>query len=256
MENEYFGLNYNDYNDLLACNFNDVKTFDKDMLLNEIDEYKKAMSNGWKNYDSVSSLSDWSVGKYVYPDIQHHHKKIVDKTKELNVKSICEAGAGGGVVAKHVYTYNDYNIDLTCVEGSDIHIGQMRENFSKESNIVLPQIDVKANIVKGVIQDIPLDDNLFDLVYTCTVMMHIPYLMIPKSMIELVRISKKYIMHVENKNNMINAVCMGNQKSDSNRLIIDYKKMYNKLGVKCLEYYEYKDEHVDCEYLFFLGEKI
>ena len=34
------------------------------------------------------------------------------------------------------------------------------------------------------------------------------------------------------------------------------KKMYDKLGVKCLEYYEYKDEHADCEYLFFLGEKI
>ena len=255
MSETYFGLEKNLYKDLLKCNFNGIESFDDFLLQKEIEIYKKSIER-WQNYGQVDSLNNWYNSQYIYPIMQNHHEKIVKKTKELGVKAICEVGAGAGSVSKYVYAYNDGNIDLTCVEGGDKHIAQMKENFTKESTIITPQMEVNANIVKSIAQNLPFDDNHFDLIYTCTVIMHIPFLLLPKVFYDISKKSKKYIIHVENKNDKINCVCMGNQKSDLNRLTVDYKSVYKKLNYNCIEYYDYKDENVDCQYSFYLGEKI
>ena len=255
MDESYFGLEKSLYKELLKCNLNGTKEFNDSEIETEIDIYTESIKS-WQNYDEVVSLSNWYSPQYVYPKMQNHHDKIVKKTKELGAKSICEVGAGAGVVAKYVYAYNDGNIKLTCLEGGDNHIAQMKENFSQKNSIIAPQIKVKANIVKGIAQDMPFEDESFDLVYTCTVLMHIPFLMLPKVFYDISKKSKKYVIHVENKNDTINCVVMGNQKSNLNRLRIDYKSLYEKLNYKCVEYYDYKDENVDCYYSFYLGEKI
>jgi ubiquinone/menaquinone biosynthesis C-methylase UbiE len=244
------------YKKILICNNSNINVFDDNVILKEFELYEKASLN-WDNYECVSSLKHWreSHGSYEYPNIHPHHQKLINVVKTLNCNDICEIGAGAGVVSKYVYNLNN-NINLTCIEGSDKHISQMKENFNKEINIIKPNIDVYSNIIKSLAQDIPLQNNIFDLVYTCTVLMHIPFLILPKTLMEIVRISKKYILHIENTNNEINAVVMGKQISNLNKFTLNYKQAYELLNVKTLINEIYKDPHNDCNFICYLGEKI
>lgn len=244
------------YKELLKCNTSNYQNFDNEIIKEEFNLYEKASLN-CDNYVPVNSLEQWKHGDiiYNYPVIHPAHEKIVEVIKTLNYKDICEVGAGAGIVAKYIYNLNN-DVNLTCVESSDTHISQMKENFDKSIDIIKPNIDVRANIIKSLAQEIPLDDNSFDIVYTSTVLMHIPFILVPKVIMEITRISKKYILHVENTNNELNTVIIGNQKSDLNKLTLNYEKIYNKLNVKTVmcEYFKYP--YVDCNFICYLGEKI
>lgn len=241
---------------LLKNNLNQFSDFDRDIVEQDISRYYANTSNNWNNvYGHVDQLSGWANSTYIFPNLHIHHKKIVDTVANLGAKDVCEVGAGAGSVSKYVYASTGAN--MTCLEGSEFHIAQMKENFSKESNIISPKIDVPATIIKGNIQHAPMDDNQFDLVYTCTVMMHIPFLAIPRAVLEIKRISKKYILHVENRNDAINCVHIpGEEKLSLNYLCIDYRRMYESIGVKTIAYEEYRDPHADCTYIMYLGEKV
>jgi predicted RNA methylase len=246
-----------DEKELLSCNLENISDFPENVVEEEKNIYFNSVKS-WNQYECVSSLEGWKDKKYgySYPNIHLHHRKIVDTIKNLkNIKSVCEIGAGAGVVSKYVYVTCP-EIDLTCVEGADEHIVQMKENFKKESKIIEPFIDVDAKIIKSIAQEISLESESFDIVFTCTMMMHIPFILVPKAIMEINRISKRYILHVENQNNEINAVCAGFGKSQLNRLCIDYEKMYALLGVKTLIKEIYKDPHANCDCICFLGEKI
>jgi SAM-dependent methyltransferase len=241
---------------LLNNNLQRFTEFDREVVENDIARYYANTSRDWDDvYGHVENLSGWANSTYFFPNLHIHHKKIVDTVARLGARDVCEVGAGAGSVSKHVYASTGAN--MTCLEGSDFHIAQMRENFSKESDIISPKIDVPANIVKGNIQHAPIADNQFDLVYTCTVMMHIPFLVIPRAALEIKRISKKYILHVENRNDVINCVHIpGDQKLALNYLCIDYRGMYEAIGVKTVAYEEYRDPHAECTYVMYLGEKV
>lgn len=240
------------YKSLLRCNFNGVEKFEDDLIKNEFEIYSDAILN-WDNYGEVSSLEHWWRGQGI--GCQELYDKCLDIVKKLDCVNICEIGAGAGILAKYIYDLNT-NINLTCIEGSKNHISHMKENFNSNNNIIKPFIDVNANIIKAIAQDIPLDNNLFDLVYTCTVLMHIPYLLLPKALMEITRISNKYVLHIENTNREINAIAMGKQKSELNKLCIDYSKMYELLNVKTIINKEYKYPGANCNFVCFLGEKI
>lgn len=243
---------------LLKNNLENFQEFDRIYVEKEVSRYLENTLLDWDDvYGHVESLQRWANETYVFPNLQLHHKKIVDTVARLGVRDVLEAGAGAGCVSKYVYASTGAN--MTCLEGSSVHIEQMKENFSNKSNIISPQIEVPANIVRGCIQNAPFEDDSFDLVYTCTVMMHIPFLVIPKAVLEIKRISKKYILHVENRNDVINCVHIPGDSRlgmNLNYLCIDYRKMYESIGVKTLVYEEYPDPHANCTYIMYLGEKI
>ena len=102
-------------------------------------------------------------------------------------------------------------------------------------------------------------DGSQDLIYTMTVMMHIPYLLAIKAIMELSRVTNKYVVHVERKDGN---VVMGNQEnSQYNKLHIDYKGIYEHLGFKTLDYHEFPYtegngevyNHIKC--IYYLGKK-
>ena len=71
--------------------------------------------------------------------------------------------------------------------------------------------------------------------------------------------SKKYILHVENKNDgqdwynmtIVNPVGM----SPVNRVGVDYVRLYEGLGVKTLQYIEFKDSDSPATFILYLGQK-
>ena len=111
-----------------------------------------------------------------------------------------------------------------------------------------------------------IEDNQYDMVFTMTVMMHQPFIPALLTLCECARISKKYVLHIENKNYdpnnknyKHNAICMpkNNNLSDYNKLPLDYKEIYEYLGFKTIQHYDFYDTNVkDALYTIYLGEKI
>ena len=87
----------------------------------------------WENYGPVLTLDGWRHEIYEYPHIHPHYRKLLATIKRLSPKTVCEVGAGAGVVAKYVYDAMNGDVELSCVEGSSIHREHMKENFSASS---------------------------------------------------------------------------------------------------------------------------
>ncbi len=246
------------FNELLTCNLShrDVATLCN--VDHELNLYENALHDE-SNYIGCPSLEDWKDTEYNYPSIHPLHKIIVDIIKELDISSVCEIGAGCGKVSKYVYAQNP-NCEITCVEHNTVHYEQMKENFQTRTAVIMPDVQVKATLVKDSLPRLSsLQSNKYGLVFTCTVMMHLPFIIAVKSAIDIVRISNKYVLHVENKNegnawyNMV--VVKPSLMSSINYTGIDYVKLYEKLGLKTIKHFEYKDPWTPATYVVYLGEK-
>jgi len=248
-----------EYKKLLNCNRNgfDFFNIDDDVLLEQHQRYyKNSKDNYEKMYRPVSMLEEWNDSRYKHPNLQLPHAKIVDTVKDIKPKSICDIGAGVGMVSKFVHHALPES-KLICVEGSLHHIEVMKENFKESSDVIAPKMNVQAEIINALAQDLPLEDNSVELIYTCTLMMHIPFVMVPFCMKEFARVSSKYVLHVENLNDIINAVEYGELELDRNlnSLVIDYEKMYSEVGMEHVKSERWKDLHAPCDYVLHLFKK-
>jgi ubiquinone/menaquinone biosynthesis C-methylase UbiE len=259
---ENFNHTFRDqYVSLLKFNTNNTDVSAHCDVMNELRLYYDSLQN-FSNYVPVGRLEDWISKTYNYPEVHPHHQAVIDNVITLKPLSVCEVGAGCGQVAKYVYdnmlkTLNsNENFKLTTVEWNIVHYQQMYENFKTRHNILQPFMEVDANMVIGSSHKLPFDDNSFDLIYTCTLMMHVPYIPAIASICEIARVTKKYVLHIENCNEQNNAVYKGKTQSDMNILSIDYEKIYKHLGFKILLNKRVQDPHVSCEYTYFLAEKL
>lgn len=244
---------------LFEFNFQKINPLNKCNISKEMQFYRNNLNNQ-SNYLPVAKLNDWVDPDYTYPNIHPYHKLIVDTIDSLNVQSVCDVGAGCGKVAKYVYA-NNPNIDLTCVEHCNKHLQQINENFNTNTGVILPNIKVNAQVKKGAVPYLDqFEDNTFDLVYTCTVMMHIPYIPAILAAKELSRITSGYVLHVENKNKGPNwydkVIIKPSKMSKYNFLAIDYKSVYEALGFETIKYYEFKDPNTPATYIYYLGKKV
>jgi ubiquinone/menaquinone biosynthesis C-methylase UbiE len=121
------------------------------------------------------------------------------------------------------------------------------------SKLIAPNIEVKANVVKAAAQNLPFEDNSFDLVYTCTLMMHVPYIAAVLAAAEFARVSSKYVLHVEGYHT---DGIVRNFKSKYNFLLLDYQRLYEKLGFRMVKEFFYQDPYsTEYDYIVYLGEK-
>lgn len=182
------------------------------------------------NRSEVDKLEDWrSPLNAVHP----FQKQIADICSALNVQNVLDAGAGAGAVAKIVRSQCDAK--LTCVEKSPIHFTQMYENFNTRTDVVGPNIKVDAILFNRSLHDLTnFEDGEFDMVYTCTVAMHIPFIPAIGVLCELARVTSKYILHVEN---VRACTAIGDMREHfENTRSIDYVKLYESLGFKTVTY--------------------
>ena len=262
---ENFNLTFKErIHELLSCNTASI-SFNEDNA--PIDKINKDLElyinslNKKSNYLTHSNLETWIDHRHDYPTVHPHHQKILDVIKEINPASVCELGAGAGQVSKYVYAANP-EVDLTCVEFAESHYKQMLENFDSRSSVLNPDVKVKANTINASAHNLKnlIDDDSQELVYTCTLVMHLPYLIAISVACEIARISSKYVLHIENPNDIINTVSVGDVKNEGiehnlNRLTIDYKSLYEKLGFECVFNDTVKDPYADCNYVYFLAKK-
>lgn len=246
---------------LLNCNKNnyDFTAHSSRKVIRQQQRYFKYLDKSFDQiHPSVPTLNDWYNEDTVFPNLHPAHQKVVDTVTKLKPKSVCEVGAGAGVVSKYVFNAHP-EVELTCIEPNKQNLKLIHENFKKNSKVIAPAVDVKANIINSSGQKIPLEDNSVEFIYTCTVLMHIPFLMIPFVVSEISRISSKYILHVENPNDKINAVHIPSKKLKFDRVLnkleIDYDTIYENLGFSIVETARWKDPVADCDYISYLYKK-
>ncbi len=243
--------------ELVACNESHLPVASHTDISKKIEAFFNH-TNTWLNYhDQSKNLTQWTDAdnsKYSWPKIHDTHRVIVDLCKDLDIKTVCDVGAGAGVVSKFIYKETEgRDLKITCLEGSDAHIAQMKENFN-ESKVIAPPVKVKAEIVKGIIQNAPFKDDTFDLVFTCTVIMHNSFIPAVLAIAEMTRISSRYVLYVEGYH-VDGIPKLYNDTYD--RLVVDYEKLHTLLGYKTIRKTFHKDPHSeDYEYIVYLAEKI
>jgi len=242
----------NKFPELLFCNESYFSLADKVDAAKVIEEYIQSTEQ-WMNYsDQVPSLAGWVDSRG--HDFKNPHpaiKYIVEIFKEFQPATVLDIGAGAGVVSKYIFASMP-ETKITCLEGSERHILEMKENFN-ESDIIPPKIKVQANIVKGIAQRMPFVDRSFEFVFTCTVMMHNPFIPGVLAACEIARVSSRYILHVEG----YHTDGVASFRTPENLRVYDYERLYNLLGFQTKKKFFYQDPYAkDYDYIVFLAERI
>jgi hypothetical protein len=86
------------------------------------------------------------------------------------------------------------------------------------------------------------ENDSHELVFTCTVMMHMPFIAGVLAACEIARVSSKYILHVEGYHT--DGIVEG-FRTPYNLLIIDYEYLHKKLGLHTLKKFFYQDPYYD-----------
>jgi len=139
---------------------------------------------------------------------------IAENLVKLKAKRILEVGCGYGKQLRSIRRL-DTRVELFGVDFSSSQIIKGREYLKK---------DGIKNIVCADAKDLPFLDNSFDLVFTSAVILHHPSDTAEKIRNELLRVSRRYIAHNEDKG------------IASTRWSYDYNEIYNQMGLKVLEY--------------------
>ena len=254
--------------DYLNCNLNKhiFKKNDEVLIKEELKLYNLSL-NDESNYNDYNNdkekqyygLEKWKKS-YNYHDKHPHHKFLIDNINEL-IKTIflnkrvdiLDFGCGPGCLSKWIYYDNiKNNINLHCIDNYNDHIQQTIFNFQKETKIISPFIDVSANIIKGSIHELDIV-NKYDIIFTCTVLMHIPFISAIGILKKLASFSKGYIIHIEN---LSGCVVKGKTKSNLQHLSIDYIKKYKLLGFTAITNNIIFDPHVSkAKYGYYIFKK-
>ncbi len=264
-------LNLEEYKRLFNTNLEGTKfdnALNETLLMDDLNSFEKSTVDQ-KNYVSQMNLEKWSFkvngidmgDKYQsikvngIPVLVEHLYNIVPT---LDVKSVLDGGAGGGMNTKILSTKLDDDTKFYCVENYKKHCEHIEANLGKQYNINKPHVKVNNfEVINSSLHDIPLDDNSVDLCFTHAVMSHIPFLPAILAVKELARVSSKYILHVEQKNSVKSIVVPGYTKHATNKTCtMNYPKIYDELGFKEIIYKEVPlgvNNQIMCVYL---GEKI
>lgn len=99
------------------------------------------------------------------------------------ITDVLEVGCNKGHNLKSICHVIDHE---RCLHGIDTNKDAIKKN----------EFD-KTNVIYGSAYEIPWTDNVFDLVFTSGVLIHLPNDKLPKAMEEIYRVSSKYILSIE-----------------------------------------------------------
>ena len=227
--------------------------------------YRRLLANE-KNYPNpMDTLEGWvdSHGHTYDTSLNPVHEFVLTRILATESSSVLEVGSGPGIVAKYLFSrFQDTGrpINLHCLENSKNRVGLMKINFTEQSRVIEPFRDITANVIHGNAQDIPLGDKSIDLVYTCTVLQHIPFPANAQAVSEIARVSKKYVLHVEGFHSdgviQTSQNRIGKLLRRKELLQLDLPHMYDELGFDTTEFstgiFPYQPEY---RYMIFLGKR-
>ena len=187
----------------------------------------KSQKNYWQSRGTVY-MEEFFDSKYESREI-FFQNLLIENIKNLNIDSAFEAGCGFG-----------WNIKRLKDEFPSKRIGGL--DFS-ETQLSNGKEYCKNNIdlYEGDICKMPFEDNFFDLGFSVGVFMNIHKSKINDAVKEMVRVSKKYILHLEYSEEYAEKHLIQERKFKTNIISYDYAKLYKDHNVKVKKFLTYKD---------------
>ena len=155
---------------------------------------------------------------------------LIDQLRELEFKSCFEAGSGFGWNLKRIRD----EFPGTKVGGLDFSFTQMTN-----SKKYLESTDI--SVVNGDNCVMPFKDNTFDIGFSLGVFMNIHPSKIMHALQEMVRVCRKFIIHIEYDANNTTRTLREKRVFKRNIVSHDYGGIYTSLGKKILRLSSYED---------------
>ena len=156
---------------------------------------------------------------------------LIEELKNLDFESIFEAGCGFGWNIRRV---KEELPPCKRVGGIDFSATQL-----KNGELYLKGIDIET--VEGDICKMPFKDNEFDIGFSLGVFMNIHHSKIELAIREIMRVCKKYIIHVEYDQDNTTAELREKRAFKTNIVSHNYKSLYESMGAKVIKFLTYKD---------------
>ena len=188
----------------------------------------KSQENYWKSRGNVY-MNEFFESKYEKREI-FFQNLLFENVRNLNFESAFEAGCGFG-----------WNIKRLKDEFPSKRIGGL--DFSETQLLNAKEYCKKSNIelFQGDICNMPFEDNFFDLGFSVGVFMNIHTSKINDAIKEILRVSKKYVLHLEYDENHAEKFLMQKRKFKTNIVSHDYKNLYERHNAKVIKFMNYKD---------------
>lgn len=166
----------------------------------------------WEKFNQDFMADTWQ--HRIFP--QHYW---LEKTiKKLKPKNILEVGCGFGRNLKFLIDRGVASKKLTGVDFSKNLLGKAKV-FLKNDKIILKLADAK---------NLPFKEGEFDLVFTHGLLMHVPPKQVKRALGEIVRVSKKWLILIEETREKPG-------KINYFTFIHDYEGLIKEFGLKIVE---------------------
>ncbi len=155
---------------------------------------------------------------------------LIDELKRLEFDSFFEAGCGFG-----------WNIRRVHEEFRDVRVGGLDFSFSQLFNSKRYLEDMPIPAVNGDNCFMPLSDGAFDVGFSLGVFMNIHPERIKFALQEMVRVCRKYIIHIEYDERNTTAELREKRAFKRNIVSHDYERIYKDLGMQIASFQTYKE---------------
>jgi len=222
-------------------------------------------SNHWRKYFGIESYKyDWYFKRFFYkylgiklPKLKDQHQYwedrgqvymneilrsgyleyerffqdlLVKELTELQFESAFEAGCGFG-----------WNVKRVKEEFPEVRVGGLDFSSTQLKNSELYLKGMNAEIRQGDICKMPFDNGHFDVGFSLGVFMNIHAGRIRKALLELTRVSKKFVIHLEYDESNTTNDLRERRAFKTNIVSHDYKSLYESLGFKVKKFCTFKD---------------
>jgi ubiquinone/menaquinone biosynthesis C-methylase UbiE len=155
---------------------------------------------------------------------------LIRTLKQIDFSSFFEAGCGFGWNLKRVYE----EFPGVTVGGLDFSLTQLANALTYLGKRRIP-------IINGDNCHMPFKVNTFDVGFSLGSFMNIHPTAIKQALKEMVRVCRKYIIHIEYDENNTTDELREKRAIKRNIISHDYLSLYKELGKKTLEFDTYKD---------------
>ena len=155
---------------------------------------------------------------------------LIDQLKTLEFNSLFEAGCGFGWSIKRVAD----EIPGKRIGGIDFSLPQL-------NNTKIHMGGYHPRICCGDICHMPFKDDVFDIGISVGVFMNIHPSKIKNALMEMIRVSKRYIIHLEYDENNTTKELREKRAFKTNIISHNYSKLYKELGKEIVCYKTFKD---------------
>ncbi|WP_319577730.1 class I SAM-dependent methyltransferase [uncultured Desulfobacter sp.] len=155
---------------------------------------------------------------------------LIDFLKRHEFNSFFEAGCGFG-----------WNIDRVQKEFPGKKVGGIDFSLSQLQNSKDYLNRKPIAVVNGDNCKMPYKDDSFDVGFSLGVFMNIHPSKIQSALAEMVRVSKKFIIHIEYDETHTTEALRDKRKFKTNIISHDYNKLYEEMGLEQIDFKTYED---------------